>query len=479
MYGQLCFAAIRVLEFVVSLFPKIMKSKNVSRRSFIAMVSSGTAALATANMKPINNNPLSFSINNSKLAILGGEKLVKNKVWPKWPYVDEKLVERVADTVRSGKWNRINNPVNGTVTQLEKAYAELLGVKGCVTTGSGTQALHTVVEAMGFGPGDEIITSPYTDPGTISAIISARALPVMADLDRESFQLDPDDVARKVNNHTKAIMPVHMMGQPADMGRIMKTAKQHGLKVIEDACQAHLAEYQGKKMGTIGDAGCFSFQTSKTICCGEGGAIVSNNEELLDKCYTVMNHGTNKQGRTVTIGPKYRMNEFEAAVLLEQLTRAREQFETRNRNAAYLSSKLKGFKGLVPQKLYEGTTKGSYYLYTMAYHKEYWNGIDRDVFLKALSAEGISLSPYIKNGLHREPWTTNIVNRPEYKTMFGQARLDQFLAQLDLPGCDWVCDNMVMLWASGPLLAAEKDMDDIINAIMKVYEHKEQLHLIA
>lgn len=456
-----------------------MKSKKVSRRSFLTTISTGTAALAAANViKTMNNFPDSYVAKNGKLAALGGEKLIKNKVWPAWPYVDEKLVQRVADTIGSGKWNRIDNPVNGNVAQFEKAYAELLGVKGCVTTGSGTQALHTVVEAMGFGPGDEIITTPYTDMGTISAIISARALPVMVDLDRESFQLDPKDVAKKVNSNTKAIIPVHMMGQPADLESIMKIAGEHKLRVIEDACQAHLAEYQGKKLGTIGDAGCFSFQTSKTICCGEGGGIISNNEQLLDDCYTVMNHGTSKQGQHKTIGPKYRMNEFEAAILLEQLTRAKEQFETRNHNAAYLTSKLKGFKGLVPQKLYPGTTKGSFYLYTMAYHKEHWNGVHRDVFLKAMAAEGISLSPYIKNGLHREPWTTNIAGRREYKTMYGAARLDQFLSQLDLPGCDWVCDNMVMLWASGPLLATEKDMDDVINAIMKVYENRDQLHLI-
>ena len=456
-----------------------MKSKKVSRRSFLTTISTGTAALATAKViKPMNSFPESYVTGNSKLAALGGEKLVKNKVWPKWPHVDEKIVERVVETVRSGKWNRINNPVNGNVAQFEKAYAELLGVKGCVTTGSGTQALHTVVEAMGFGPGDEIITSPYTDPGTISSIISARALPVLADLDRESFQLDPDDVARKVNSNTKAIMPVHMMGQPADMESIMKIANRHNLKVIEDACQGHLAEYQGKKLGTIGDAGCFSFQTSKTICCGEGGGIISNNEQLLDDCYTVMNHGTNKRGRTATIGPKYRMNEFEAAVLIEQMTGAKERFEIRNRNAAYLTSRLKGFKGLVPQKLYKGTTSGAFYLYTMAYHKEHWNGAHRDLFLKAIAAEGIALSPYIKNGLHREPWTDNIVGRREYQTMYGAERLEQFKAQLDLPECDWVCDNMVMLWASGPLLATERDMDDIINAIMKVYENRDQLHLI-
>jgi len=162
------------------------------------------------------------------------------------------------------------------------------------------------VEALGIGPGDEVITSPFTDPGTISSILTSQALPVLADLDRESFQLDPDDVERKITENTRAIMPVHIWGQPANMERIMAIARKHNLRVIEDACQAHLSEYQGKKLGTIGDLGCFSFQSSKTIASGEGEAIIGNNEELMDKCYTVHNHGTSRKGRTETIGPKYR-----------------------------------------------------------------------------------------------------------------------------------------------------------------------------
>ena len=199
----------------------------------------------------------------------------------------------------------------------------------------------------------------------------------MADIDKESFQIDPDDIERKITKNTKAIMPVHMMGQPCHLERIIAIAKKHNLRVIEDACQAHFAEYQGKTIGTIGDAGCFSFQSSKTIACGEGGGIISNDEKLLDDCYTVQNHGTNKQGRSVTIGSKYRMNELEGALLLSQLPTAKERFETRNRNAAYLTSKLKDFPGLRPQKLYEGTQSGSFYLYPMLYHQEYFSDVPK------------------------------------------------------------------------------------------------------
>ncbi|HBL76742.1 MAG: glutamine--scyllo-inositol aminotransferase [Bacteroidetes bacterium GWF2_42_66] len=452
-----------------------MKTNDLSRRHFIGTVSLSTVGLAASGAIPVIGNT---SGNTGKLAILGGDPVVKNKVWPQWPYIDEKMIAQVNETVKSGLWGRINNPKNGTVARFEEEYAKMIGVKGCVATGSGTQALNTVVEAMGIGPSDEVITSPYTDMGTIASILVSRALPVMADIDKESFQIDPDDVERKITKNTKAIMPVHMMGQPCHLERIIAIAKKHNLRVIEDACQAHFAQYQGKTIGTIGDAGCFSFQTSKTIACGEGGGIISNDEKLLDDCYTVQNHGTNKQGQSVTIGSKYRMNELEGALLLAQLSTARERFETRNRNAAYLTSKLKGFPGLRPQKLYEGTQSGSFYLYTMAYHQEHFNGAPRDKFIKAVAAEGISLSPYIRNGLHREPWTDHILTLNEYKTMYSSERLKKFKEELILPNCDHVCANMVMLWASGPLLAAESDMDDVINAIMKVYENRDKLNSI-
>ncbi len=454
-----------------------MKRNDFSRRKFIATISAGSAAMAASGYIPSFGRDLPNIGRAGQLAALGGTPVIKEKVWPDWPYVDERVVEEIVKTTRSGIWCRIQSPT-GTVATFEKEFAKIYGTGSSVSTGSGTQALNTVVEALGIGPGDEIITSPYTDPGTIQSILVSRALPVMADLDTESFQLDPADVERKITKRTKAIMPVHIMGQPCDLKSIMAIAARHNLKVIEDACQAFLAEYNGKLLGTIGDAGCFSFQTSKVFCCGEGGAIVSTNDELMDKCYTVMNHGTAKTGKTLTIGSKYRMNEFEGAVLLGQLPGVRERHNIRNRNAKYITEKLKDCKGLIPQKLYEGTTAGSFYLYTWSYKKEQWNNAPRDKFLKAVAAEGISLSPYITNGLHREPWTDHIITLPEYKKMFGTARLKKFKDDLHLPKCDQVCDEMVMLWASGPLLGTLADMDDLVNAIMKVWENKDKLNSI-
>jgi dTDP-4-amino-4,6-dideoxygalactose transaminase len=448
-----------------------MKENGLTRRKFIAVASVGSLAAVTSTGLPAYADATKQA---SKLAILGGDPIRKNKSWPSWPYIDDNVVNAVVKTTKSGIWCRIQS-ASGTVPTFEKEYAKLMGTRFCLATGSGTQALHTCVEALGISAGDEVITSPYTDPGTIQGILSARALPVLADLDPASYQLDPDDVERRITENTRAIMPVHMMGQPCHMERIMVIASKHRLHVIEDACQAHLAEYQGKKLGAIAPLGCFSFQTSKTIACGEGGAIIGDDEALMDKCYTVHNHGTSRKGNTEVIGPKYRMNEFQAAVLLGQLAGAQERFRRRNENAAYLTSRLKGCPAVVPQKLYEGTASGSFYLYTMSYKKEHCNNVARSRFFKAMEAEGVSLSPYIERGLHREPWVDNVIKTRAYQKTFSARRLQQFKEEMSCPKCDQVCEEMAMIWASGPLLGTRADMDDIADAILKVYENRDKL----
>jgi dTDP-4-amino-4,6-dideoxygalactose transaminase len=452
-----------------------MKTPELTRRRFLAAASAGSLAAVAAPALP---GYAAVTGKGTKLALLGGEPVRKNKAWPPWPYVDDQIVEAVVKTTRSGIWCRIDSP-SGNVAAFEKEFAQLMGSRFCVATGSGTQALHTCVEALGIGAGDEVITSPYTDPGTIASILAARALPVLADLDPASYQLDPDDVERRVTGNTRALMPVHMMGQPSHLERILAIAKKHSLAVIEDAAQAHLSEYQGKKLGTIAPLGCFSFQTSKTIACGEGGAVLGDDEALMDKVYTVHNHGTSRRGRTEVIGPKYRMNEFEAALLLAQLAGAQERFRRRNENAARLTARLKECPGVVPQKLYPGTASGSFYLYAMSYKKEHFNNVERSRFLKAVAAEGVGLSPYIERGLHREPWVDHIVKTKAYEKTFSARRLQQFREEMSCPNCDRVCQEMVMLWASGPLLGTKADMDDIADAILKVYENRDRLREVS
>lgn len=451
-----------------------MKSTPFSRRRFIGAVSLSSLSVLSAQAMP----RIMTSGAAGKLAILGGSP-VRAKTWPQWPsmIVDEKMLQAITQTTKSGAWSRISAPVNGTVATFEREYARLMGAKYCVGTGSGTQALGTCVEALGIGPGDEVITSPYTDFGTISAIIGARALPVLIDLDPASFQLDATLIEKKINANTKAIMPVHIMGMPCEMDRIMAIAKKYNLMVIEDACQVNFARYQGKQVGTIGQLGCFSFQGSKQIACGEGGAVIGDDEALMDKVYTVQNHGTNRKGSNVTIGQKFRMNEFEGSILMAQLDGARKRFEQRNENARYLNEKLKGFAGLTPQKQYTGTESCGYYLYALRYNKEHWDGVERAQFLKAMAAEGIGLTGYIK-GLHGEPWTDHILGLKSFKGMYSKKRLQQFKEELPMPNCEIVSQEVVALAGGGPMLGSKQDMDDVINAIMKVYANRNELKTI-
>ena len=456
-----------------------MKKKNITRRKFLATAT--TVAVTAAVSSPFESSASRVEILNRRhntLAVLGGAPVrPSGPIGPPWPYVDEQMVDAIVKTTRSRVWSRIQSP-HGTVPTFEESFAALIGAKYSVGTGSGTQALSTCVEALGIGPGDEVITSPYTDMGTISSILTSRALPVLVDVEPDTYQLDPGKVEKSINKNTKAIMPVHIFGVAANMERIMSIAAKHNLKVIEDACQGPLARYQGRGLGTIGDLGCFSFQASKPIACGEGGAVVGNDEALMDQCYTVQNHGTTRKGSNTTIGPKYRMNEFEGAILTGQLPGVRERFETRNANADYLTSKLKGFAALVPQRHYPGTESGAYYHYGMTYHKEHW-GAERAKFLKAVAAEGVGLGAYIKTGLHREPWVDHILGLKSYKAMYSPSRLKEYKAGMHLPDCDKITDEtMVSFAGSGALLADRDEMDNIIKAIMKVYENRAQLKAV-
>jgi perosamine synthetase len=459
-----------------------MKRKGFTRRKFIATVSAGSMAAVASNAIPIIGKTTG---NADTLAALGGTPVrSKDKSWPKWPYVDLNLVNSLLATTNSGKWCRTSGgfesgSTKGPVDAFEAEYAKLYGVKRCVAVNTGTSALNCAVEALDIGAGDEVITSPYSDIGTIDSIMVSRALPVMADLDPESYQLDPEEVEKRITENTRAIMPVHIMGVPCNMERIMAIAKKHNLLVIEDSCQAHFAEYQGKKLGTIGDLGCFSFQVSKAIACGEGGAVVGNDEERMAMVYAIQNKGSRPGQGHIRIGPKYRMTEFEGAILMGQLPGMLERFEIRNKNADYLSSRLKNFPGLVPQKQYEGTTKSGYYKYALSYHKEHFNNADRSKFLKAIQAEGIPLSAYVTMGFHRDNgWQSYLLNLKVYQKMYSPARLKKYRDEFDYPNCDKVCAEVVILEGPGHLLGTREDMDDIINAVMKVYENRDKLNSI-
>ena len=448
-----------------------MNRKNLTRREFLAAASTGTIAAVASSRIPAYAN---VSKRAGKAAILGGKPL-RTKSWPAWPVWDKSAEESVLSILRSGNWFRGRG---NTVTKFEKKYAELMGAKRCVCTVNGTNALLTALHVLDIGVGDEIIVSPYTFIATYNVVIGSCALPVFADTDPETFQINPDKIEERINKKTRAILPVHILGLPANMDKINAIAKKHNLKVIEDACQAWMAEWRGKKCGTLGDLGCFSFQNSKHLPIGEGGAVIGNDEELMDRVMSFHNCGRPYGSVKATsgypiIGTNRRMMEYQAAVGLSQIKRLEKDTARRNENVEYLTSRIKDIPGIVPNKLYEGVTRAAYHLYPFRYKKEHFNNLPRGKFLAALSAEGVPCSggygPQYKDGLIEDA-----LNSKNYKRVFSKKRLNQYRKELHYPKNDQLCKEAVWL-GQQLLLTTKSDMDDIADAILKIYENRDKL----
>jgi dTDP-4-amino-4,6-dideoxygalactose transaminase len=448
-----------------------MNKNDLSRRQFIAAASASSLAAVTLKTIPAYSN---LSEKAGKLAILGGQA-VRTKPWPSWPIWDKSAEESVLSILRSGTWCRLGGK---TVSEFEKKYAELIGAKRCVCTVNGTNALLTALHVLDIGVGDEVIVSPYTFIATYNVVINSCALPVFADTDPETFQINPDKIEERINENTRAIMPVHILGLPANMDRINAIAKKHNLLVIEDACQAWMAEWRGKKCGTVGDLGCFSFQNSKHLPCGEGGAVVGNDDEIMDRCFSYHNCGRpygsvkGTSGYPI-IGTNRRMTEYQAAILLSQMKRLENDTQTRNENAHYLTSRIKDIPGIIPHKLYEGVTRAAYHLYPFRYKKEHFNNVPRSKFLDALRAEGIPCSggygPQYRDGL-----IEMTLNSKNFKRAFPKERLDRYRRELQYPDNDQLCNEAVWL-GQELLLTTKEDINDIADAILKIYENRDKL----
>ena len=353
----------------------------LTRRRFIA-AATATAAAAGAGLSITRTSSAA-----EKPALLGG-KPVRARPFPSWPKTDKLEDKSILKVLRSGHWFRGDSK---EVTRFETAYAKLTGAKHCVATANGTAALVASLAALGVGPGDEVIVPPYTFVATVTSVLMHYALPVFVDSDPETFQIDPRKIEAAITDRTAALLPVHIGGSVANLDAILAIGAKHKLPVIEDACQAHLAEWKGRKVGTLGTAGCFSFQVTKNLCSGEGGAILTADLDLAQKCYAFHNNCRARQitGYNFTyLGARsqnLRMTEFQGALLLAQMTRVEEQSRTREQNAQYLTKMLCEIPGIVPAKTYEGCTRNAYHLYMLRYKPEQFANLPRAKFLEALS----------------------------------------------------------------------------------------------
>lgn len=439
-------------------------TREVNRRQFIAATTAAGVGLTMPRVGHAAEKP----------ALLGGSPAHKGG-WPKWPQWRESWEPDILKVLRSGQWCRAGGGAH--VPQFEAAYAKLLGAKRCLATASGTTALITSLHVVGVDAGDEVICSPYTFDATYNAILINKALPVFADTDPATWTMDPATIESRITDRTRAIVPVHIYGMPCDMDPILAIAKKHNLAVVEDACQAWLAEYHGRKCGTLGDLGCFSFQNSKHIPAGEGGAVTGNSDELLDRCHSFHNCGrataTFHGKGCFTRGSNFRMQHFQAAMLLQQIDKLVQETEIRRANADYLSENLKQIPGITSARL-PAQSRAVWHLYPLRYDASQFSRLPREKFIRALSAEGVPTHP----GYHEQyldGMLDEAIGSRGYKRLWPAERLKAYRDSFrELKGNRQVCATTVGL-SQNMLLADRSSMDHIINAVRKIHAHAAEL----
>ena len=394
-----------------------------------------------------------------KLAIFGGTP-VRTKPFSSWPRITKGIKDNLFNTLENDGWGVGSEAVKN----FEEKYAKYHDAKYAISTSSGTTALWVSLKAAGVKAGDEVILPPYTFIATGSSILMANAIPVFVDVDPDTFNMDPSKIEAAITDKTKVIMPVHIAGNPADMDAIMKIAKKHNIKVIEDAAQAHGAEWDGKKVGALGNAGIFSFQTSKNMSAGEGGIIISNDDDLMAACFSYANCGRVRGGEWYEhqhLGGNFRLNSMAASMLSTQLETLENDMDLRDKNRKVLDDAISQIDGLSITKMYPKTTRSANHLYLLRYNKEKFNGIPREKFFKAMQTEGVyTYGGYVP--LNREKLFT-LVDTKEYPWLEGINYKD-----MNFPVTEKLCTEEAVWLKQNHLLGNNEDTKDIINAFVKV-----------
>lgn len=403
------------------------------------------------------------------LAINGGEP-VRTRGFTGGNKVGAEELKELVDVIYSGNMNRFAGGVK--VDQFEAEFAAIHGAKHAVASTSGTSALHVAVGMVNPAPGDEIITGPITDMGSIIPILYQGAIPVFAECAADTFNMDPADIEAKITDRTVAIMAIHLFGNPCDMDAILDIARRHGIPVIEDCSQAHLSEYRGRLVGTMGDIGCFSLQQSKHITCGDGGITITNNDEygmrgrlFMDKGWHRAQYGPREYE---VFGPNYRMNELSGAVALAQTRKLRDIIARRRAAGDLLSELLADNPNVRPQKLLDGC-QHTYWQYGM--RVEEGAPFTADEFAAALRAEGVSCGAhYIGRPIflcHDALRNQRLFGDSSYP--FDQASHPVIYDDSTCPRTQEVLDRMVQPMCPTQF-TPEDEVRDIARAIRKVSE---------
>lgn len=423
----------------------------------------------------------------AKLAICGGEPLIKEQLGKPWPIYGEEEKQALLEVLESGKWwfggwgwdYTQEGYWQSKVAQFEKAFADFQGAKYGIAVCNGTVAIEAALKAVGVEAGEEVILPPATFIASATAILQVNAIPIFVDIDPRNYTIDPKAVESAITPRTKAILPVDVGGMPCDMDALNEIAEKHGIYVISDCAHSHGSQWRGKGTGAVSHMGTFSFQMGKTLTCGEGGMILTNDEELYEKAFAY-HHIGRLPGRGFyehyIPGTNLRMTEWQAAVGLAQLKRFPEQIEIRERNSNYLIELFKEIDGVEPIYRDPRVTRWCFYYWHFKFIPDEWDGISRDKFLEALSAEGVPC------------WRGHI--EPLYKMpLFQQANFGKTgcpikcplydkeidYSKLYLPVVEKAAANEACAFPHQIFLGPPSDMEKIADAILKIRRNLDEL----
>ena len=400
-----------------------------------------------------------------QLALLGGDP-VRSTPFPAWPPVTERAGQALAEALREGIWGDVGGPRK---TEFERRFAAYQDSAYGVAVSNGTVSLQIILAALGIGSGDEVIVPAYTFLATATSVLAVNALPVFVDIDPGTACIDPAAVEAAITPRTRAIMPVHLAGHPADLDALTDIAVRHGIPLVEDAAQAHGASWRDRKVGAFGAFGSFSFQASKNMSAGEGGFITTDDESRADLAWSLHNCGRSRTGQWyehALLGGNHRMTEFQAALLLVQLEDLDGQVARRERAAAALDRVMAGIEGLTPTGRDPRVTRHAYHLYQFRYDPAAFGGLPRRRFLEALAAEGIPCSGGYGTPLDRQ----EVFAKTAFDTRatgYDPAYPPTRYGEVDLPATALLCEQAVWL-PQNVLLGDEADIADVAAALEKL-----------
>jgi dTDP-4-amino-4,6-dideoxygalactose transaminase len=411
----------------------------------------------------------------SKLAISGGERL-RQSPFTEWPLATEDEKAALEDVLTNSKWGGQPFPGKHAVA-FAKKFAEFHSAKFGQCVNTGTVAIQAALKAIGIQPGDEVIVPAYTWEGTVGPVLLLNAVPVFVDIDRDTYCLDAKLIEKAITPKTKAILPVHLGMRFADMDQILDIAARHKLKVIEDCAHAHGGMWKGKGAGSMGDLGAFSFQSSKLITCGEGGAVITNNLEYLERVQSYINAGrasVTDQFHHRIIGFNYRLGEFQAAVLGPQLDRLPAQAKVRAENMAHFEGRLEGAPGIGLLKPDPRITRLAPYGFVLKYFSQQAKDIARAAFVAALQLEGVPC-----DGLFYEPvYKSSLfpVDPADFPALsWGREQPLDLRKMYSCPESERAAYQEAVWFPHQLFLGGKKDVDVIADAIEKVLANIEEL----